>query len=151
MNLNMFTLIAMGVGAAYFYSAVAMVLPGAFPESFRAHGRIGIYFEAAAVITVLVLLGQMLELKARSRTGSAIRALLDLAPRTARVLRDGEEREVPLDQVVVGDQLRVRPGEKVPVDGSITEGRTSIDESMITGEADACQQRGGRQSDWRND
>ncbi len=135
MNLNMFTLIAMGVGVAYFYSVVAMVWPGAFPESFRAHGKIGIYFEAAAVITVLVLLGQMLELKARSRTGSAIRALLDLAPRTARVLRDGEEQEVPLDQVVAGDQLRVRPGEKVPVDGSITEGRTSIDEAMITGEA----------------
>ncbi len=135
LNLNMFTLIAMGVGVAYFYSAVAMILPDAFPESFRAHARIGIYFEAAAVITVLVLLGQMLELKARSRTGSAIRALLDLAPRTARVLRDGEEQEVPLDQVVAGDQLRVRPGEKVPVDGSITEGRTSIDEAMITGEA----------------
>ncbi len=134
LNLNMFTLIAMGVGVAYLYSVVAMLLPGIFPESFRVDGKIGIYFEAAAVITVLVLLGQMLELKARSRTGSAIRALLDLAPRTARVLRDGEESEVPLDQVVVGNQLRVRPGEKVPVDGSIVEGKTSIDESMITGE-----------------
>ncbi len=120
LNLNMFTLIAMGVGVAYSYSVAAMVLPDAFPESFRAHEKIGVYFEAAAVITVLVLLGQMLELKARSRTGSAIRALLDLAPRTARVLRDGEEREIPLDRVARGDQLRVRPGEKVPVDGSIT-------------------------------
>jgi Cu+-exporting ATPase len=135
MNLNMFTLIAMGVGVAYIYSVVAMLVPGAFPESFRTHGKIGIYFESAAVITVLVLFGQMLELKARSRTGSAIRALLDLAPKTARILRDGKEEEVPLDQVVAGDQLRVRPGEKVPVDGSIIEGQTSIDEAMITGEA----------------
>ena len=134
MNLNMFTLIAMGIGVAQIYSMVAMLFPTIFPESFRAEGMIGVYFEAAAVITVLVLLGQMLELKARSRTGSAIRALLDLAPRTARVLRNGEETEVPLDQVVAGDQLRVRPGEKVPVDGSIAEGKTNIDESMITGE-----------------
>ncbi|MGI9088812.1 MAG: heavy metal translocating P-type ATPase [Chthoniobacterales bacterium] len=134
MNLNMFTLIAMGVGVAQIYSTVAMLFPNIFPESFRAQGMIGVYFEAAAVITVLVLLGQMLELKARSRTGSAIRALLDLAPRTARVLRNSEEVEVPLDQVVAGDSVRVRPGEKVPVDGSIAEGKTSIDESMITGE-----------------
>lgn len=134
-SLNMFTLIAMGVGAAYLYSAVVMLLPGVFPPSFSAHGKIGIYFEAAAIITVLVLLGQVLELRARSRTGSAIRALLGLAPNTARIVRDGEERDVPLDQVEKGDRLRVRPGEKVPVDGRVIDGRTSMDESMITGES----------------
>ena len=111
-----------------------MLLPGIFPPSFEAHGKIGVYFEAAAVITVLVLLGQVLEGRARSRTGNAIRALLDLAPNTARLVRDGEERDVPLDQIEKGDRLRVRPGEKVPVDGRVIEGRTSIDESMITGE-----------------
>src|SRR5947199_4172704 len=115
-SLNMFTLIAIGVGAAYFYSAAVILLPQIFPPSFAAHGKIGIYFEAAAIITVLVLLGQMLELRARSKTGSAIRALLDLAPNTARVVRDGEERDVPLHEVQRGDHLRVRPGEKVPVD-----------------------------------
>jgi len=134
-SLNMFTLIAIGIGAAYFYSAIVMLFPQIFPTSFSAHGKIGIYFEAAAIITVLVLLGQVLELRARSRTGSAIRALLNLAPDTARIVRDGEEHDVPLDQVQVGDQLRVRPGEKVPVDGRVVEGRTSIDESMITGES----------------
>jgi Cu+-exporting ATPase len=134
-SLNMFTLIAMGVGVAWLYSAVVMLAPGLFPPSFQHHGRIGVYFEAAAVITVLVLLGQMLELRARSRTGNAIRALLDLAPPTARVVRDGEDREVPLDQVQRGDQLRVRPGEKVPVDGRVIDGRTSVDESMLTGES----------------
>ena len=134
-SLNMFTLIAIGVGAAYFYSAIVMLLPQIFPPSFSGHGKIGIYFEAAAIITVLVLLGQVLELRARSRTGSAIRALLDLAPNTARVIRDGEERDVSLDQVQKGDRLRVRPGEKVPVDGRVIDGRTSIDEAMITGEA----------------
>ena len=134
MNLNMFALIAMGIGVAQIYSMVAMLLPNIFPESFRAQGMIGVYFEAAAVITVLVLLGQMLELKARSRTGSAIRALLDLAPNIAHVVRDGGEQDVPLDQVQTGDRLRVRPGEKVPVDGRVVQGRTSIDESMITGE-----------------
>jgi Cu+-exporting ATPase len=133
-SLNMFTLIAIGVGAAYFYSAVVMLWPQLFPPSFAAHGRIGVYFEAAAVITVLVLLGQMLELRARSRTGSAIRALLELAPNTARIIRDGEEQDVPLDQVQKGDRLRVRPGEKVPVDGRVLEGKTSIDEAMLTGE-----------------
>ena len=133
-SLNMFTLIAMGVGVAYFYSAVVMLAPGIFPSSFHQHGKIDIYFEAAAAITVLVLLGQVLELRARSRTGAAIRALLDLAPRTARVVRDGKEIDVPLDQVKRGDQLRVRPGEKIPVDGKVIDGRTSIDESMITGE-----------------
>jgi P-type Cu+ transporter len=133
-SLNMFTLIALGVGAAYFYSASVMLLPQMFPSSFAAHGKIGVYFEAAAVITVLVLLGQVLELRARSRTGSAIRALLDLAPATARIVRNGEEEDVPLDQVEKGDRLRIRPGDKVAVDGRVVDGRTNIDESMITGE-----------------
>jgi Cu+-exporting ATPase len=133
-SLNMFTLIAIGVGAAYFYSAAVMLLSQLFPPSFAAHGMIGVYFEAAAVITVLVLFGQVLEGRARSRTGSAIRALLDLAPKSARVVRDGQERDLPLDQVQRGDHVRVRPGEKVPVDGRVIEGRTSIDEAMITGE-----------------
>jgi Cu+-exporting ATPase len=134
-SLNMFTLIAIGIGAAFFYSAVVMVLPQLFPPSFAAHGRIGVYFEAAAMITVLVLLGQVLELRARSRTGSAIRALLNLAPKTARLIRDGEERDLPLEEVQRGDQMRVRPGEKIPVDGRVIEGETSVDESMITGES----------------
>src|SRR6266550_1849654 len=132
---NMFTLIAMGVGVAYTYSVVVMLAPGIFPPSFQERGKIGIYFEAASIITVLVLLGQVLELRARSRTGGAIRALLDLAPTTARVVRDNEERDIALDQVHPGDTLRVRPGEKIPVDGKINDGKTSIDESMITGEA----------------
>lgn len=132
--LNMFTLIAMGVGVAYLFSAVVILAPNAFPRSFQQHGKIDIYFEAASIITVLVLLGQVLELRARSKTGSAIRALLDLVPNTARIVRDGEERDVPLDDVQKGDQLRIRPGEKVPVDGRVLEGNTSIDESMITGE-----------------
>ncbi|HSU87163.1 MAG TPA: heavy metal translocating P-type ATPase [Chthoniobacterales bacterium] len=134
-SLNMFTLISIGVGAAYFYSVVVMLLPQIFPPSFAAHGKIGVYFEAAAIITVLVLLGQVLELRARSRTGSAIRALLDLAPKTARVLRRGVETDVPLEEVRIGEQLRVRPGEKVPVDGRVIDGLTSVDESMITGES----------------
>ncbi len=133
-SLNMFTLIAIGVGAAYLFSAAVMLFPGIFPASFQAHGKIGVYFEAAAIVTVLVLLGQVLEGRARSRTGSAIRALLDLAPKTARRVRDGEERDVPLEEIQSGDQLRVRPGEKVPVDGRVLEGTTSVDESMITGE-----------------
>ncbi len=132
-HFNMFTLIALGVGAAYAYSAVAMLAPGVFPEAMRM-GGVGIYFEAAAVIVVLVIVGQVLELRARARTGSAIRALLDLAPATARVVDAGGEREVPLDQVIVGANLRVRPGEKIPVDGEVTEGRSSVDESMLTGE-----------------
>jgi Cu+-exporting ATPase len=134
-NLNMFTLIAIGVGVAYFYSAIVMLFPGLFPASMTHHGKIGIYFEAAAMITVLVLLGQVLELRARGRTGHAIRSLLDLTPPTARLVTNGEENEVPLSQVRAGDHLRVRPGEKVPVDGKLIEGRTTIDESMITGEA----------------
>jgi Cu+-exporting ATPase len=134
-NLNMFTLIAIGVGVAYLYSAVVMLFPSAFPASLARHGQLGIYFEAAAMIIVLVLLGQVLELRARSRTGSAIRSLLKLAPSTARLVLNGEEKDVPLGEVKSGDCLRVRPGEKVPVDGSVSEGRTTIDESMLTGEA----------------
>ncbi len=134
-NLNMFTLIAIGVGSAFLYSAVVMLAPGAFPASMRHHGVIGVYFEAAAMITVLVLLGQVLELRARSRTGAAIRGLLDLAPKTARRLRGGVEEDVPVAHIHPGDLLRIRPGEKVPVDGQIVEGRTSIDESMLTGES----------------
>ena len=133
---NMFTLIAIGTGVAYFYSFVATVFPGIFPASFREmSARPAVYFEAAAAIVALVLLGQVLELRARSRTGAAIRALLDLAPRTARVLRNGSEQDIPLDQVQVDDHLRVRPGEKIPVDGVLLEGRSSVDESMITGES----------------
>ena len=131
----MFTLIAMGIGVAWLYSAIVMLAPGVFPPSFQHHGKIGVYFEAAAVITVLVLVGQVLELRARTRTGNAIRALLDLAPPTAHALRDGAEHEVPLHEVQRGDQLRVRPGEKVPVDGRVIDGRTSVDESMLTGES----------------
>ncbi|MGH9545336.1 MAG: heavy metal translocating P-type ATPase [Terriglobales bacterium] len=133
---NMFTLIAMGTGVAYLYSLVATVFPQMFPASFReAGGTPGVYFEAAAAITALVLLGQVLELRARSRTGAAIRALLDLTPKTARILRDGREEDVPLEQVTPGDRLRVRPGEKIPVDGSVLEGTSGVDESMITGES----------------
>ncbi|MGE5214933.1 MAG: copper-translocating P-type ATPase, partial [Nitrospirota bacterium] len=134
-SLNMFTLIAVGVGAAYVFSAVAVIAPGMFPESFRQHGEIGLYFEAAAVITTLVLLGQLIEAKARSRTGQAIKALLGLAAKTAHRVRDGQEEEIPVDAIQKGDLLRVRPGEKVPIDGVILEGQSNIDESMITGEA----------------
>ena len=133
-HLNMFTLIAIGVGAAYIYSAVVMLAPGVFPPSMRHHGAIGIYFEAAAMITVLVLLGHVLELRARARTGAAIRALLDLAAKTARRVQDGRDEDVPLEHIQAGDLLRVRPGEKIPVDGAIVEGQSSVDESMITGE-----------------
>jgi Cu+-exporting ATPase len=131
---NMFTLIGLGVGAAYVYSLVATVAPDVFPASMRMHGAVDTYFDTAAVITVLVLLGQVLELRARDRTSSAIRQLLGLAPRTARVVRHGIEEDVPLGQVMSGDVCRVRPGEKIPVDGVVTEGATSIDESMVTGE-----------------
>ncbi|WP_417323032.1 copper-transporting P-type ATPase [Erythrobacter aureus] len=135
-NLNMFSLISMGVIAAWLFSVVAVIAPGIFPAGFRnAEGHVGVYFEAAAVIVTLVLLGQVMELRAREGTGKAIRALLDLAAKTARVIRpDGTEEEIELDHVAVGDLLRVRPGEKVPVDGTVTEGRSSIDESMISGE-----------------
>ncbi len=131
---NMFTLIAIGVGAAFIFSAVAMLAPGLFPHSMQHHGKVAIYFEAAAVIIVLVLLGQVLELRARSRTGSAIKALLNLAPPTARQVAPGGDQVVPLDQVKVGDTLRVVPGDKVPVDGVVLEGHSSVEESMITGE-----------------
>ena len=132
----MFTLIAIGVGAAYLYSVVATLLPGIFPESFYGHGgTVAVYFEAAAVITTLVLLGQVLELRARSQTNSAIKALLGLSPKTARLIyQDGREEDVSLELIKVGDRLRVRPGERVPVDGVVIDGATSIDESMITGE-----------------
>lgn len=135
-SLNMFTLIGLGVGVAFTYSLVATLVPGAFPESFRTMGgAVPVYYEAAAVIVVLVLLGQVLELRARLATGRAIRALLGLAPKTARVMHaDGREEEIDLGHVQVGQRLRVRPGEKVPVDGVVTEGRSSIDESMISGE-----------------
>jgi Cu+-exporting ATPase len=133
---NMWTLIAIGVGAAYGYSLVATLFPGIFPHQFRGHGgTVPVYFEAAAVIVALVFLGQVLELRARERTGSAIRALLDLAPKTARrIAEDGSEADVPLEEVQAGDRLRVRPGDSIPVDGVVVEGRSSVDESMITGE-----------------
>ena len=135
-HLNMFTLIALGTGASFLYSAVATIAPGIFPPSFRAEGgEIALYFEPAVIIIALVLLGQMMELRARSQTGSAIRALLGLAPRSAkRIDEQGQESDVPLDQVRVGDRLRVRPGEKVPVDGVVLEGHSTVDESMVSGE-----------------
>ena len=134
-HLNMFTLIALGVGAAYGYSVAATVAPGLFPHSFRMGDQVAVYFEPAAVIVVLVLLGQVLELRARSRTGAAIRKLLGLAPTTAhRLDAHGHDREVPCEQVAVGDRLRVRPGERIPVDGTILEGTSAVDESMVTGE-----------------
>jgi P-type Cu+ transporter len=133
-SLNMFTLIMVGIGAAYFYSAVAVLFPDIFPVSFRQNGEVGIYFESAAVITVLILMGQLLETKARSRTGQAIKGLLGLAAKTAHRIRSGQEADVPVDEIQQGDQLRVRPGEKVPLDGVILEGKSNLDESMITGE-----------------
>src|SRR5690606_9987115 len=136
-HLNMFTLIALGTGAAWLYSVVATVAPGLFPDGFRmADGSVDVYFEAAAVIVVLVLLGQLLELRAREQTGGAIRALLDMAPKTARRLTEGgSDEEIPLDRVQGGGRLRVRPGDRVPVDGTIIDGRGSVDESMVTGES----------------
>ncbi len=133
---NMWTLIGTGVGAAFLYSLVATLAPDLFPDSFREHGQVGVYFEAAAIIVSLTLLGQVLELKARSSTSAALKALLSLAPKTARRLRgDGSEEDIELSHVHLGDRLRVRPGEKVPVDGEVLEGRSSVDESMLTGEA----------------
>lgn len=134
-SLNMFTLIMLGVGAAYVYSVVAVLFPGIFPNSFKRHGEVALYFEAGAVITTLVLLGQWLEARARRQTGQAIQSLLDLAAKTAhRINDDGEEEDVEIDAIHKGDRLRVRPGEKIPLDGKILEGNSTIDESMITGE-----------------
>ena len=134
-SLNMFSLIALGVGVAYLYSVIALFFPHLFPVEFQRQGEVPIYFETAAIITVLVLLGQVLELKARSQTSQAIKALLGRAAKSARIVQDEEEKEIPIDQVKVGDILRVRPGDKIPVDGTIIEGKSSIDESMITGES----------------
>jgi Cu+-exporting ATPase len=142
-HLNMFTLIAIGTGAAYLSSVVAVLFPAVIPHHFRHDGHVPVYFEAAAAIITLVLLGQLLELRARHRTGAAIRELLSLAPPLARVLRDGEEREVPLDDVRVGDVLRVRPGEKIPVDGRLTDGESAVEESMLTGEPMPVEKRPG--------
>lgn len=134
-SLNMFSLISLGVGTAYIYSVVAVLFPSFFPESFKQHGELFIYFEAAAVITTLVLLGQVLELRAKTHTSQAIRALLNQAAKTAHLVMNGIDKDVPIEEVQVGDVLRVKPGEKVPVDGIITEGKSLIDESMITGES----------------
>jgi P-type Cu+ transporter len=144
-HLNMFTLIAIGGGVAWLYSCVALFFPGLFPHTMAHHDKPGLYFEAAAMITVLVLGGQVLELRARRRTGNAIRSLLDLTSPTARLVRDGHEHEVALAEVEPGDRLRVRPGEKIPVDGSVVEGRTTVNESMITGEALSVEKTAGGQ------
>jgi Cu+-exporting ATPase len=142
-SLNMFTLIAVGVGAAYFYSVIAVIAPGIFSPSFRRHGEVDLYFEAAAVITTLILLGQLIEAKARSRTGHAIKALLGLAAKTAHRVRDGQEQEIAVNEIQKGDVLRARPGEKVPIDGVIIDGKSNIDESMITGESMPVSKRAG--------
>jgi len=143
-NLNMFTLIALGVGVAWVYSMVAVLAPGIFPRSVFHMGVVPVYFEAAAVITALVLLGQVLELRARSQTNAAIKLLLGLAPKTARIVRDDDsEADIPLEQVQPGDRLRVRPGEKVPVDGTVTDGASYVDESMVTGEPVPVEKRAG--------
>lgn len=141
---NMWTLIGLGTGAAFLYSLVATFAPSFFPQTFQMHGRVGVYFEAAAVIISLTLLGQVLELKARSQTSAAIKSLLKLAPKTARRINaDGSEGDVPLTHVHIGDQLRVRPGEKVPVDGRVVDGSSSVDESMLTGEPVPVTKRAG--------
>ncbi len=144
-SLNMFTLIALGVSVAYAYSLVAVLLPGLFPASMRgADGSVGVYFEAAAVIVTLILLGQVMELRARSQTGAAIKALLGLSPKTARKIEtDGTENDIPLEHVLTGDILRIRPGEKVPVDGVVIDGASSVDESMISGEPIPIQKKSG--------
>lgn len=134
-SLNMFSLIALGIGAAYFYSAIAVAFPGLFPDSYREKGVLFVYFEAASVITVLVILGQVLELKAKGRTSQAIKALLNHTAKTAHLLKNGQEEDTPIDHVHVGDILRVKPGEKIPVDGVVIEGSSYVDESMITGES----------------
>jgi len=134
-SLNMFTLIMLGVGAAYAYSVVAVIFPGIFPDSFKRHGEVALYFEAGAVITALILFGQWLEARARRQTGQAIQSLLDLAAKTAhRLDENGDEEEIEIDDIHKGDRLRVRPGEKIPLDGKIVDGKSTIDESMITGE-----------------
>ena len=145
-HLNMFTLIGLGTGAAYLYSVAATFMPELFPDSFRAHGgELAVYFEPAVVIIALVLLGQVLELRARSRTSSALKALLGLAPKTARIVRsDAREEDIPLEQVQVGDRLRVRPGEKIPVDGLVLEGVSAVDESMVTGESIPVEKQPGQ-------
>jgi Cu+-exporting ATPase len=143
-SLNMFSLIALGVGAAFLYSLAATFAPQLFPLSLRQDGVVPVYYEAAAVIIVLVLLGQVLELRARERTGGAIRALLNLAPKTARRIReDGNDEEVQLERVLVGDRLRVRPGDSVPVDGVVIDGRSAVDESMVTGESMPVEKESG--------
>src|SRR5712692_5391363 len=144
-SLNMYTLIALGIGVAFAYSTIAILAPGLFPPAFRdGSGQVGVYFEAAAVIAVLVLLGEVLQLRARENTSGAIRALLKLAPQTAhRVREHGGDEDVPLDRVQTGDRLRVRPGEKVPVDGVVLEGHSSVDESLITGEAVPTEKHSG--------
>ncbi|MBU1044527.1 MAG: heavy metal translocating P-type ATPase [Candidatus Omnitrophica bacterium] len=142
-SLNMFTLIAMGVGAAYFYSAAAVLFAGIFPESLKMQGELGLYFEAGVVITVLVILGQYLEARARAQTGQAIKALLGLAAKKAHRITDSGEEDVEVDQIQKGDLLRVRPGEKVPLDGVITQGKSTIDESMISGEPVAVEKKEG--------
>ncbi|HYJ34998.1 MAG TPA: HAD-IC family P-type ATPase, partial [Rhizomicrobium sp.] len=135
-HLNMFTLIALGTGVAWLYSLVATIAPALFPPAFRGQdGMVHVYYEAAAVITVLVLLGQVLELRARERTSGAIRALLDLAPKTARRIAQHGEEDVPLEKLAIGDLVRIRPGEKVAVDGIVIEGRSAVDESLVTGES----------------
>lgn len=144
-NLNMFTLIAVGTGAAYLYSLVGVLAPGVFPDALKHDGAVEVYFEAAAVITALVLLGQVLELRARKKTSGAIRALIALAPPTAHRVRDGKEEDVELDEVQSGDLLRVRPGEKIPVDGRVTEGESSVDESMLTGEPNPVKKQAGEE------
>lgn len=141
-SLNMFTLIALGIGVAYGYSVVATLAPGIFPDTLKMDGPVPVYFEAAAVITVLVLLGQVLELRARAGTSGAIRALLNLAPPRARRLeKDGSEKDIALEEVQVGDRLRIRPGERVPVDGKVQEGTSAVDESMVTGESFPAEKR----------
>jgi P-type Cu+ transporter len=141
---NMWTLIGIGVAASFAYSVVATLVPGWFPAGFTSHGRVSVYFEAAAVIVSLTLMGQLLELRARSQTSAAIRALLGLAPKTARrIADDGGEEDIPLAHVHVGNRLRVRPGEKIPVDGVVLEGQTNVDESMLTGEPVAVEKRAG--------
>jgi Cu+-exporting ATPase len=131
---NMFTLLALGIGSAYVFSVVALLAPGLFPHEMRHGGQTGLYFEAAAIITVLAILGEYLQERARRRTGQAVKALLGLAPKTARRVTDGKEEDVPLDRIQIGDLLRVRPGEKIPLDGTVIEGGSNVDESMLTGE-----------------